>query len=65
MFLVYFSTTKDLKDCKFTSSKSELGNLSHRVALVKYDKLDTFAHELLSGAKTFDLLSDDVDTSIV
>lgn len=47
------------------SSKSELGGIGHGVTLIKNHQLDTFAHELLSGAEGFDLFSDDVNTSFV
>ena len=48
-----------------TSPEGKLSRVGHRIALVKDDKLDALAHELLSAAERFDFFSHYIDASIV
>ena len=48
-----------------TSAKRELSSRGHRVALVEYDQLYSFAHQLLRAAERLDLLTHDVDAAVV
>ena len=48
-----------------TSPKGELSRVGHGIALVKDDKLDALAHELLGAAERFDFFSHHIDASVV
>ena len=73
--LEYFSTTKRIVTGQqriqrlfitlLTASKRELSSRGHRIALIENDKFNASAHQLLSAAKAFYLVPNNVDATII